>query len=336
MVLAIVVLLHSRLLGQAQVRLRFTKRSLNRCESEFYSVVGQTGAPLLVLDDHLVCQEASPAAARLLGSTPEQLVGWSLNRSSTGIANIDLPDGNSWQGHIELQAADGARIATESISSLRLPSGRHLLMLRDTAAEPRGADRMSRSLALARSRMLEARALRTTVESLAHCVQMNPALDHVLEAAATLVPYDAAQVLLLESPGRLFLAREMCRESGHDRQTACPETIDPRVFPALMRALNVRGGVLVSDTRLESVWRSITDSDSGGSWIGVPLYTGEEVVGLLSFAHDTPSGFNAEHLRLAATLSLPAALAIRTARLQEEAEIYRTELERRLSGSSPL
>jgi hypothetical protein len=38
----------------------------------------------------------------------------------------------------------------------------------------------------------------------------------------------------------------------------------------------------------------------------------------------------AEHLRLAASLAIPASLAVQNARLHERAEIFRAELERHL------
>ena len=53
--------------------------------------------------------------------------------------------------------------------------------------------------------------------------------------------------------------------------------------------------------------------------------------GLLALGHGTPRIFTEEHLRLAKSLAVPAAVAIQNARLYERAEIYGAELERRLS-----
>jgi len=44
-----------------------------------------------------------------------------------------------------------------------------------------------------------------------------------------------------------------------------------------------------------------------------------------------PSAFTPEHLRLAKSLAIPAAVAIRNARTHERAEIYAAELQARLS-----
>jgi PAS domain S-box-containing protein len=54
------------------------------------------------------------------------------------------------------------------------------------------------------------------------------------------------------------------------------------------------------------------------------------VLGLLSLGETAPRAFSPEHLRLAKSLAIPAAVAIQNARLYERAEIYGAELEQRL------
>jgi PAS domain S-box-containing protein len=54
------------------------------------------------------------------------------------------------------------------------------------------------------------------------------------------------------------------------------------------------------------------------------------VLGLLSLGDSHAQAFSQEHLRLAKSLAIPAAVAIQNARLFERAEIYGAELEQRL------
>jgi PAS domain S-box-containing protein len=54
------------------------------------------------------------------------------------------------------------------------------------------------------------------------------------------------------------------------------------------------------------------------------------VLGLLSLGNTRAQTFTPEHLRLAKSLAIPAAVAIQNARLYEQAEIYGAELEHRL------
>jgi GAF domain-containing protein len=55
-----------------------------------------------------------------------------------------------------------------------------------------------------------------------------------------------------------------------------------------------------------------------------------EVLGVLSVGSSDAHKFTAEHFRLAKSLAIPAAVAIRNARLYERAEIYAAELQCRL------
>ena len=67
------------------------------------------------------------------------------------------------------------------------------------------------------------------------------------------------------------------------------------------------------------------------SWLCVPLVASQQVLGLLSLGDTHAHFFTHEHLRLAKSLAIPAAVAIQNARLYERAEIYGTELEQRLA-----
>jgi GAF domain-containing protein len=54
-------------------------------------------------------------------------------------------------------------------------------------------------------------------------------------------------------------------------------------------------------------------------------------LGFLSVGHMEPNHFTQKHLRRAELLAIPAAVAIQNARLYSTAEIYGSELEKRLS-----
>ena len=66
------------------------------------------------------------------------------------------------------------------------------------------------------------------------------------------------------------------------------------------------------------------------SWLCVPLIASQQVLGILSLGDARARAFTHEHLRLAKSLAIPAAVAIQNARLYERAEIYGAELEQRL------
>jgi PAS domain S-box-containing protein len=94
--------------------------------------------------------------------------------------------------------------------------------------------------------------------------------------------------------------------------------------------LSFQKGLVIEDTAEHLGWRSSAHGILARSWIGVPLISSNQVLGVLSVAHSNPAQFTAEHLRLAQSIATPAAVAIQNARLYERAEIYGAELEHRI------
>jgi PAS domain-containing protein len=332
-VLAVIALLHARFLEFARSRLLATNRSLVTREQELSAIFAGALDALIILDDQRICREANPAALVLLSTRPEQLVGQSLSRFEAEPAGLGaiwqrLLAGDLTRGQVELLRGDGAKLAAEFAATTNMLPGRHLLILRD-ATERLAADEVkSRSLSVARAALEEARALRSATLALTQDLHLNSVLDTLLATLLTVVPYESAQVLLLETSTRLFLAREMPRE---DRDALhCAETLDSAIFPAVERALGTHEGVLLADTRGAGSWRDFSLEGGTKSWIGVPMCAGNRVIGLLSLMHSRTHQFTPEHLRLAASLAIPATAAIENARLCERAEIYSAELERRL------
>jgi PAS domain S-box-containing protein len=110
-----------------------------------------------------------------------------------------------------------------------------------------------------------------------------------------------------------------------------PETLHLSEFPILEEALRFPEGFLIKDTVDDNKWHPLGEKLPVRSWIGVPLISSNQVLGVLSLVHSIPAQFSTEHLRLTRSLATPAAVAIQNARLYERAEIYGAELERRIS-----
>jgi len=98
-----------------------------------------------------------------------------------------------------------------------------------------------------------------------------------------------------------------------------------------MQVLATRNSLLIPNTAEENSWGGFTGFSHLRSWMCVPLLASQQVLGLLSLGDARPRAFTQEHLRLAKSLAIPAAVAIQNARLYERAEIFRSELEQRLA-----
>jgi PAS domain S-box-containing protein len=169
----------------------------------------------------------------------------------------------------------------------------------------------------------EAEALRKSTLALSQNLSMDSILDTLLHCISELVPYDVATVLFVEDPSNLMVARE------------APQAVPKRIgltFKAsenvfLERVLFEQRAMLIRDATREIEWRGIQPLNRIGSWLGVPLIAAGSVLGILSLGTYAAEVFAPEHLRLAKSLAVAAAVAINNARVHERAEIYAAELE---------
>jgi PAS domain S-box-containing protein len=172
----------------------------------------------------------------------------------------------------------------------------------------------------------EAEALRKSTLALSQNLAMDSVLDTLLQCISELVPFDVATVLFVEDAANLMVAREVPR--------VVPKRIGLTLNGAenafLAKILFEQQSIILSDVTRENQWRAIQPLDRIKSWLGVPLIAADSVLGILSLGADTPGVFKREHLRLAKSLAVAAAVAIRNARLHERAEIYAAELEMNL------
>jgi PAS domain S-box-containing protein len=201
----------------------------------------------------------------------------------------------------------------------------------DISARKSAEEEMAKSLAMAESACAEADAFRKTTLALTENLRMDCVLDTLLESLLKLIPCESARVLLLEADTHLFLEREIQHTDASRRSPRCPDTLDAANTHFLMRVLATKSSVLVPDTAEEPQWSAFRGHAHLRSWLGVPLVASQQVLGLLSLGDTHAHTFTQDHLRLAKSLAIPAAVAIQNARLYERAEIYGIELQQRLA-----
>ncbi|HEV2616633.1 MAG TPA: PAS domain S-box protein [Candidatus Acidoferrales bacterium] len=190
---------------------------------------------------------------------------------------------------------------------------------------------MARNLDMAEAAREEAEAFRKTSLALTQNLSMDYVLDTLLRSLLKLVPCESAQAILVEVDTRLFLAREVQNGRPNRRLPRSPATWDARDSRFFMEILATKKGLLITNTVQEEQWVKFKGFSHLRSWLCVPLVASEQVLGFLSLGDTRPQTFTEEHLRLAKSLAIPAAVAIQNARLYERAEIYGTELGNRLA-----
>ena len=201
----------------------------------------------------------------------------------------------------------------------------------DVSARKSAEAEMARNLDLAESAWTEAEAFRKTSLALTQNLSMDYVLDTLLQSLLKLVPCESARVLLVEADTRLFLAREVQNSEPSRRIPKFPATLDAKDSGFLMHVLATRNSLFIPNTAEETDWTAFKGFSHLRSWLCVPLVASQQVLGILSLGDMRTKAFTQEHLRLAKSLAIPAAVAIQNARLYEQAEIFRAELEQRLA-----
>jgi PAS domain S-box-containing protein len=191
-------------------------------------------------------------------------------------------------------------------------------------------DQVAANLANANSAREEAEALRKATLALTQDLHMDCVLDALLRSLAELVPYTCARVLVPEAGPHWLALREKSSPEPAKKSPRSALTFVADESPFFQRIWSERKRVLIPETRDEKEWGTFEGHKQFRSWLCVPLVASEELLGFLSVGHIEPNHFTLDHLRRAELLAIPAAAAIQNARLYSTAEIYGSELEKRL------
>jgi PAS domain S-box-containing protein len=201
----------------------------------------------------------------------------------------------------------------------------------DITALKEAEDQVAANLARANSAWAEEEALRKATLALTQDLHMDCVLDALLRSLAELVPYTCARVLVPEGgPHWLALGEKSCPDLGK-KSPRRPLTFVADESPFFQRIWSERKHILIADTQREQGWQTFEGHAQFRSWLGVPLLASDEFLGFLSVGHVEPNHLTEDHLRRAELLAIPAAAAIQNARLYSTAEIYGSELEKRLA-----
>jgi PAS domain S-box-containing protein len=196
----------------------------------------------------------------------------------------------------------------------------------DITSRKQAEKKISEQLDAVEAARAEAEGLRKATLALSQNLAMDSVLDTLLQCISELVPFNRATVLFVETGFDLMVAREAPRISPK----RIGLTFAASENKVLERVLFEKRAVLLSNVATEAQWTDTQPLEHLQSWLGVPLVAAGQVLGILSLGSRAPHTFTAEHLRLAKSLAIPAAVAIQNARTHERAEIYAAELEARL------
>ena len=163
-----------------------------------------------------------------------------------------------------------------------------------------------------------AEVLRSATLDLTRTLELDVIFKSLLEHLARLVPYDTANVMLLEGDSRLAVRAMHGYEKWGDSNLTRGAVFDVATHPIFGSLLSSRRSVLIPDTSVHPGWQRHDGAEHVRNWMGVPLLAADRVIGIYAVDKAVPGFFTSEHLRFTEALAPHAALAIRNARLYEQ------------------
>src|SRR5262245_48972830 len=162
-----------------------------------------------------------------------------------------------------------------------------------------------------------AEILQAATLDLTRSLDLEKVLEALLEHLHRLVPYDSANVLLLEGDGLRVRAIR-----GYE-PWCDPSVVRGSLFPAATHPLLshlLAGGesILIPDTLQEPRWQRHPGTDYVRNWIGVPLHSGGRPIGMYALDKAVPGFFTEAHVRWTEAMAPHADLGIQNATLYQE------------------
>ncbi len=175
-----------------------------------------------------------------------------------------------------------------------------------------------------RSRQVE--TLANVSATLTSSLDSQQIVQSLLVEFGRVLPYDTATLWLREGEQLSVVAAQGFADD-EDRIGLTVRLEDSALYEEMVRN---QQPIMVQDTANDSRFPSFPDYPVR-SWLGIPLLSRDEMIGLLSLDNHETGGYEASHLEIATTLARQAAVAMENARLFEQTRQSSEELERRVA-----
>ena len=176
-----------------------------------------------------------------------------------------------------------------------------------------------------------AETLRAANLALTKSLDLDTVLETLLDCLRQLVPYDSASVMLLTDDSQLRMQAIRGFEGWTDPSEMVGRTFDLRTARALGHVVNERESLAIPDTYEYPGWERPRGTEYIRSWLGVPLVSGEQVIGVYSMDKAEAGFFTEQHVRLAEMLAAQGAIAIANSRLLQDLQASNARLKQLMS-----
>ncbi len=163
-----------------------------------------------------------------------------------------------------------------------------------------------------------AEALREATVALTRSRDRETVLETLLDRLRRMVPFDRAQVMLVEETSRVSVRAVYDGERVVPLAVEARAAFDPADHPIVREILSTGTAVTIPDIRADPAWSLPSDRSFEVSWMGVPLFARGDVTGLFSLSKGEVGYFREEHVKLAEAMASQASVAVENAVLFEQ------------------
>lgn len=177
------------------------------------------------------------------------------------------------------------------------------------------AEELDRLYQNEQERRREADALSKAARNLSSVINVEELPKKILEQLAFVLPYERGALLMEERDGTISILAQRGFPDDQRVQDLRVQINPGGVYDQIARAGEVK---VVDDVTREKGWTQVDWLPIHHSWVGLPLFAKNKVVGMLSLTRAAKAAFTADDLLLASTFAMQAAIAMQNARLYDD------------------
>jgi HD-GYP domain-containing protein (c-di-GMP phosphodiesterase class II) len=186
-------------------------------------------------------------------------------------------------------------------------------LLFEITRRERAEKERDRLLVAEREQRLLAETLREVADALNTSLSHKEILQLILTQLGRMVDYDSASIMLVTGDTLDVIVRH-----GELEQVQTYKLHHIKELPHVQKVLDAQQPVIIADTDQDSHWAPLPGTAYIRSWLGVPLFSKDQILGLINLNKEESNYYNDRDAEFAASFANHAAIAIENAWLFEE------------------
>jgi len=190
------------------------------------------------------------------------------------------------------------------------------------------AEELDRLYQNEQQRRQEADSLSKAARNLSTVIKVEEVPQKILEQLMLVLPYDRGSLMMEERDGTVGILAQRGFPDDKRAQDLHVQINPGGVYDQIVRTSEA---IVIDDVTKEKGWTQIDWLPVHHSWVGMPLFAKNKVIGMLSLTRKDKAAFTADDLLLASTFAMQAAIAMQNARLYDDQAKFNELMERMVS-----